>query len=127
MKGRLLQMIHIFIECKITVGCRPCTCPSIQVENSQDHGRLSISLDEDALKITVGCGVLLCGVCGVCDVCDVCRVCRVCGVVWCGVVWEREEGVSSPLSSLLVFLSLPFSLSFSFSVFISFSSHCVKR
>ena len=31
MKLQLLQMIHIFIECKITVGCPRCMYPSIRV------------------------------------------------------------------------------------------------
>ena len=38
------QILQIFIECRITVGCPPCTYTSIH------H-----SPDEDTLKITVGC------------------------------------------------------------------------
>ena len=73
---------HSLFRLVITVGCRLCTCPSIH-----------FSLDEDNLKITVGC--LVCGVvCGV--VCVWWYVVVVCcgGVLWwcvvvvcCGGVW----------------------------------------
>ena len=61
---------HSLFRPKITVGCRLCTCPSIH-----------FSLDEDTLKITVGC--LVCGV-----VCVWCVVVVCCGGVlwWCVVV-----------------------------------------
>ena len=56
---------HSLFRLKIKVGCRLCTCPSIH-----------FSLDEDTLKITVGC--LVCGV--------VCGVVWCCVVLWCGVL-----------------------------------------
>ena len=61
---------HSLFRLKITVDCRLCTCPSIH-----------FSLDEDTLKITVGC--LMCGV-----VCVWCVVVVCCGGVlwWCVVV-----------------------------------------
>ena len=72
---------HSLYRLKITVDCRLCTGPSIH-----------FSLDEDALKITVGC--LVCGVvcvwCGVlCFVCVhvvLCVVLVVCGFVCVHVV-----------------------------------------
>ena len=84
MKLQTLQMMQIFFECRITVGCRLCAYPSIHVET---------------LKITVGCRlctgfcvVLVCiARCGVvCVLCvrGLCCVC-VCGCVVCVVcVWR---------------------------------------
>ena len=86
---------HSLFRLKITVDCRLCTCPSIH-----------FSLDEDTLKITVGC--LVCGVvcvcaCGVCGVWVVCTCGVVCGV---GEAWHTLSLALSPSSSL----SLSFSL-----------------
>ena len=106
---------HSLFRLKITVGCRLCTCPSIH-----------FSLDEDTLKITVGCLVWWCGVvCGVVCVCVVCCggvlwwVCcgGVCVVVlwWCVCVWCVVKLGTLSLSCSLSFL-------FSFPLFFSYLS-----
>ena len=65
---------HSLFRLKITAGCRLCTCPSIH-----------FSLDEDTLKITVGC--LVCGVVCVCGVLWWCVVVVCCGVLCVVVLW----------------------------------------
>ena len=91
---------HSLFRLKITVRCRLCTCPSIH-----------FSLDEDTLKIMVGC--LVCGVvCGVWVVCVhvvLCVELVVCVSFCCGgaCVWCVVK--PGPLS-----LSLSCSLSFLF-------------
>ena len=82
---------------KITVGCRLCTCPSIHP-----------SLDEDTLKITVGCG----GVWWWCVV-------VVCGG---GVLWWCVVVVKLGTHSLSLVLSPSSSLSLYFSLFSFFFS-----
>ena len=94
MKLQTLQMIQIFIECKImvggasvqisklslfrlkiAVGCSPCTCPSIRVCGVY------------AMCVLV-CVVVVCDMCGVYASCRVlCRVsCRACVVRGCACV-----------------------------------------
>ena len=113
---------HSLFRLKITVVCRLSTCPSIH-----------LSLDEDTLKITVGC--LVCGVVCVCGVlCLVCA-CGVCGVwvvlLWwcvcvvCGEAWHSLSLALSPSSSLSLSLSLSFSLlSLFFSLLFLFFFSC---
>ena len=115
---------HSLFRLKITVGCRLCTYPSIH-----------FSLDEDTLKIPVGCLVCACGVCGVWVVCVhvvLCVVLVVCVLLCCGgaYVWcvVKLGTLSLLLSSLLSFVSssyLYFSLFFFFFFFsCSFSCSC---
>ena len=88
---------HSLFRLKITVGCRLSKCPSIH-----------FSLDEDTLKITIGC-----------------LVCGVCGVLWC-VVKLGTLSLSlaiSPSSSLSLSFSL-FFFFFFFSLSCSFSYSC---
>ena len=102
---------HSLFRLKITVVCRLCTCPSIH-----------FSLDEDTLKITVGC--LVCGVWVVCVHVVLCvcvgggGVCVVllwwCVCVVCGEAWHT-------LSLLLSLLPLLFPFRFPFLFLSSFS------
>ena len=100
---------HSLFRLKITVGCLTSTYPSIH-----------FSLDEDTLKITVGC--LVCGVvCGV-----VCGgvlwwwwwcVCVVVLLWWCVCVWCVVKLGTHTLSlscSLSFLLSFPFFFSLNF-------------
>ena len=97
---------HSLFRLKITVGCRLSTCPSIH-----------FSLDEDTLKITVGC--LVCGVVSCGGVCVV--VLWWCVVVVCGEAWHS---LSLSLSCSLSFLfSFPFFFSLLFLFFSLAPSH----
>ena len=106
MKLQTLQILQIFIECrivvggasvhiskhslfrpKITVGCRLCAYPSL----TSTYPSIHPSPDEDTLKFTVGC-----------------RLCTGFCVVWCGVCCVR---VCSLLFSPLFRRSLLCSLS----------------
>ena len=98
---------HSLFRLKITVGCLTSTYPCIHVETPSRsrsvacgaYPNIHFSLDEDTLKMTVGCLVLCCGVlCG--------------GVVLCGVLWCVVK---------LGTLSLSLSCSFSYSCSCSFS------
>ena len=98
MKLQKLQMIQIFVECKIMVGCRRCIYPSIHVFVSRSRSVVDCALS------FVWCLCALCGMCGVrvvcvltwlcaCDVCCgvyvvlwCCVLCWWCVVVVCGVV-----------------------------------------
>ena len=76
MKLQTLQVVQVFIECKIMVGCRLCAYPSIHVETLKitvgcppcTYPSIHLSPDEDTLKFTVGC-----------------RFCTGFCVVWCGM------------------------------------------
>ena len=96
---------HSLFRLKITVGRRLCAYPSIH-----------FSLDEDTLKITVGC--LVCGVvCVVCcggGVCCCVVVVRVCGEAWHTLSLSLVLSPSSSLSLSFSLLSFFFSLLFLF-------------
>ena len=104
MKLQMLQILQIFIECRVMVGCLTSAYPSIH-----------LSLDEDTLKITVGC--LVCGVvCGVWVVCVHVVLCVV-----CGEAWHTLSLLLSLLPLLFPFLFLSY-LSFSLFFFFFFFS-----
>ena len=84
-KMRKLQIFHILIECKITVGCPSCTYPSLHYFVSKSR-----SVARRARVQAFVCVCNVCGVCvvcggGVCVQCGVVSVCIVRGGVWCVV------------------------------------------